>query len=154
MKHLIILTLLLCTLNAQNFSKQMLLGEWELSAAQLNKTVVFGKYIGKTRNGTIKLLFNQTGLLKIEETGDVYNYETQQGQLKIYETKVYKYGYKVRQKNQYDLFKIVGSVDGCLEINLTKKKIYGYNPKRNLKMCKLSNLPQPTYEEAISKYKF
>ena len=88
------------------------------------------------------------------QTSEVYNYEVVQGELKIYETKEYKNGYKVRRKSQYVLFKIVGRVDGCLEVKLTKKKIPGYKPKRNLKMCKLSNFPEPTYQESVSKYRF
>ena len=154
MKIITLLLFTLLTLNAQNFSKQTLLGEWELSSAKLNSAVFFGRYIGKQRNGTLTLLFNKTGFLKVAETGEVYNYEVVQGELKIYETKEYKNGYKVRRKSQYDLFKIVGSVDGCLEVKLTKKKIPGYKPNRNLKMCKLSNFPQPTYQESISKYRF
>jgi hypothetical protein len=154
LKIITLLLLTFLTLNAQSFSKQTLLGEWELSSAKLNSAVFFGRYIGKQRNGTITLLFNKTGFLKVLQTGEVYNYEVVQGELKIYETKEYKYGYKVRRKSQYDLFKIVGSVDGCLEVKLTKKKIPGYKPKRNLKMCKLSNFPEPTYQESISKYRF
>jgi len=154
LKIIILLLFTLLTLNAQNFSKRTLLGEWKLASAKLNSTVFFGRYIGKQRNGTITLLFNKTGFLKVAETGEVYNYDVVQGQLKIYETKEYKYGYKMRRKSQYDLFKIVGRVDGCFEVKLTEKKIPGYKPKRNLKMCKLSNFPQPTYQERISKYRF
>jgi len=154
MKYLLLLITLTSIINAQSFSKQMLLGEWELSSAKLNTAVFFGRYVSKHRNSTLTLLFNKTGFLKVAQTGEVYNYEVVQGQLKIYETKEYKYGYKVRRKSQYDLFKIVGRVDGCLEVKLTKKKIPGYKPNRNLKMCKLSNFPQPTYQESVSKYKF
>ena len=154
MKLIVLLLFTFFTLKAENFSKEMLVGEWELSSAKLNSAVFFGRYIGKQRNGTVTLLFNKTGLLKVAQTGDVYNYEVVQGELKIYETKEYMYGYKVRRKSQYDLFKIVGSLDGCLEVKLTKKKIPGYKPKRNLKMCKLSNFPEPTYQENISKYRF
>ena len=154
MKIITLFLFTLFTLNAQSFSKQMLLGEWELSSAKLNTAVFFGRYVSKHRNSTLTLLFNKTGFLKVAQIGEVYNYEVVQGQLKIYETKEYKNGYKVRRKSQYDLFKIVGSVDGCLEVKLTKKKIPGYKPNRNLKMCKLSNFPQPTYQESISKYSF
>jgi len=154
MKYLLLLITLTSIINAQSFSKQTLLGEWELSSAKLNSAVFFGRYVSKHRNSTLTLLFNKTGFLKVAQTGEVYNYDVVQGELKIYETKEYKYGYKVRRKSQYDLFKIVGRVDGCLEVKLTKKKIPGYKPKRNLKMCKLSNFPQPTYQENISKYRF
>ncbi|MEA2073752.1 MAG: hypothetical protein U9O86_09225 [Campylobacterota bacterium] len=138
MKLILTLLLIFTSLHAQNFTKQTLLGSWELSSAKLNKTVAFGNYIGKERNEVLELLFNPQGLLKVVQTGEVYNYEVVQGQLKIYETKVYKNGYKVRRKNQYDLFKIIGSVDGCQQVKLVQKKIPGYNPKRDLKMCKIS----------------
>lgn len=154
MKYLLLFITLASIINAQNFSKQTLLGEWELSSAKLNTAVFFGRYVNKHRNSTLTLLFNKTGFLKVAETGEVYNYEVVKGELKIYETKEYKNGYKVRRKSQYDLFKIVGRVDGCLEVKLTKKKIPGYKPNRNLKMCKLSNAPVPTYQENVSKYRF
>ena len=154
MKYLLLLITLTSIIYAQSFSKQTLLGEWELSSAKLNSAVFFGRYVSKHRNSTLTLLFNKTGFLKVAQTGEVYNYEVVQGQLKIYETKVYKNNYKVKRKNQYDLFKIVSHVDSCLEVKLTKKKIPGYKPNRNLKMCKLSNFPEPTYQESVSKYKF
>jgi len=154
MKFIVSLLFIFISLQSQNFTKQNLLGTWELSSAKLNKTVVFGNYIGKERNEVLELLFNPHGLLKVVKTGEVYNYEILQGQLKIYETKLYKNGYKVRRKNQYDLFKIIGSVDSCQKVKLLKKKIPGYNPKRDLKMCKISEYPRPTYQENISKYKF
>ena len=142
------------SLNAQNFTKQNLLGMWELSSAKLNKTVAFGNYIGKERNEVLELLFNPQGQLKVVKTGEVFNYEVIQGQLKIYETEVYGNDYRVKRKHRYDLFKIKGSVEGCKLVKLMKKKIPGYNPKRDLKMCKISNYPQPTYQESISKYRF
>ncbi|MDF1879247.1 hypothetical protein JHD46_06295 [Sulfurimonas sp. SAG-AH-194-C20] len=154
MKFILTLLLIFASLQAQNFTKQNLLGSWELSSAKLNKTVAFGNYLGKERNEVIKLLFNPQGLLKVVKTGEVYNYIVVQGQLKIYETKVYKNGYKVRRENQYDLFKIIGSVEGCQKVKLVQKKIPGYNPKRDLKMCKTSSYPRATYQEDISKYKF
>ena len=154
MRYIVMLLLTLVALQAQNFSKQMLLGKWELSSAKLNSSVSFGKYIGKQRNGMLTLLFNQQGFLKVVDTGDIYNYEITQGQLKIYETKVYKNGYKVKRKSRYDLFKIIGNVDGCLKVKVLKKKIPGYTSRYPLKMCKISNLPQATYQESISQYNF
>ena len=154
MKFIIILLFTLLSLQAQNFTKQNLLGKWELSSAKTNKTVAFVNYIGKERNEVLELLFNPQGLLKIVKTGEVYNYEVVQGQLKIYDTKVYGKNYKVKRKNRYDLFKIIGSFEGCDLVKLMKKKIPGYNPKRDLKMCKISNYPQATYQDDISKYRF
>ncbi len=92
--------------------------------------------------------------MKVVKTSEVYNYEVIKGQLKIYDTKIYRNDYRVKRKNRYDLFKIIGSFEGCRLVKLVKKKIPGYNPKRDLKMCKIANLPQSTYQESISKYKF
>ncbi|MEA3522969.1 MAG: hypothetical protein U9R50_08325 [Campylobacterota bacterium] len=154
MKTIILLLFTLSLLQAQNFTKQNLLGKWELSSAKSNKPVAFGNYIGKERNEVIELLFNPQGQLKIVKTNEIYNYEVVHGQLKIYDTKVYRGNYQVKRKNRYDLFKIIGPYEGCSLVKLMKKKIPGYNPKRDLKMCKVSNYPQPTYQENISKYKF
>ncbi|MDF1883635.1 hypothetical protein JHD49_06760 [Sulfurimonas sp. SAG-AH-194-C21] len=153
-KSILLLITITLTLNAQNFSKRTLQGEWELSSAKRNQAVSFGKYIGQTRNGTLTLLFNQRGLLKVLETDEVYNYEVIRGELKIYQIRVYGNNYQVKSTKYYDLFKIIGSVDGCLEVKVIKKRIPGFNSRYNLKMCKLSNYPQPTYQESVSKYRF
>ncbi|QOY53245.1 hypothetical protein [Candidatus Sulfurimonas baltica] len=154
MKLFISLIFVLVSLQAQNFTKQNLLGSWELSSAKLNQIVSFGKYIGKNRNEVLELLFNPQGLMKVVSTGDVYNYEVVQGQLKIYETKVYRNNYQIKRKSRYDLMKIVGSFEGCEVVKIVEKKIPGYKQKYDLKMCKTSNLPQPTYQSEISRYKF
>jgi len=154
MKILLLILLTLVSLQAQSFSKQTLLGSWELSSIKLNSTVAFGKYIGKQRGEILELVFNPQGRVKVLNTGDTYNYEVQNGQLKIYETKVYRNNYKIKNKYRYDLFKILGDFESCKEVKVVKKKIPGYTSRYNLKMCKISNLPQPTYQESISKYKF
>ena len=154
MKLTIILLLAIISIEANSFNKHVLLGSWEVSSAKLNRAVAFGNYIGKERNEVLEILFNPQGLMKVVKTGEVYNYEVVGGQLKIYETKVFRGEYKVKRKNRYDLFKIIGSYEGCQLVKLVEKKIPGYNPKRDLKMCKVSNYPQPTYQENISKYKF
>lgn len=154
MKLLLLTLLAIISLNAQSFSKQKILGTWEVSSAKLNKSIAFGNYIGKKRNEVLTLLFNPQGQMKVVQTGEVYNYETVQGQLKIYETESYRNNYKVKRKNRYDLFKVIGSYEGCNLVKLMKKKIPGYNPKRDLKMCKISNYPQATYQNNISKYNF
>jgi len=154
MKNIIVLLLLTFSLHAQSFTKQKLLGSWELSSAKINATVAFGKYLGKQRNEVLELRFNKQGLMKVVETGDVYNYEVVNGELKIYETKVYRGEYKVKQKHRYDLFKIVGNIEGCQEVKVVKKKIPGYTSRYNLKMCKMANMPQPTYQQNISDYRF
>jgi len=154
MKLLTFLILITISLQATNFNKANLLGSWEVSSAKINKTVAFGNYIGKERNEVLELLFNPQGQMKIVKTAEVYNYEVVQGQLKIYDTKVYRDNYKVKRKNRYDLFKTIGSYEGCKLVKLMEKKIPSYNPKRDLKMCKVSNYPQPIYQDNISKYKF
>ncbi len=152
MKYLLLLIALTNIINAQNFSKQKLLGSWELSAAKVNQTIAFVHYIGKKRNEVLTLLFNPQGQMKVVNTGEIYNYETPKGALQIYETKVYRGDYVVKRKNHYDLFKIIGTVEGCYRVKLIEKKIPGYNPHRDMKMCKISNLPEPTYQESVSKY--
>jgi hypothetical protein len=127
---------------------------WELSSVELNLTVAFGTYIGKKRGEILKLVFNPQGRLKVLNTGDIYNYEIDDGELKIYQTKVYRDNYKIKSKYRYDLFKIVKTFEGCKEVKVTKKKIPGYTSRYNLKMCKISNIPQPTYQESISTYRF
>lgn len=154
MKFIILLLFALFSLQAQNFSKRSLLGSWELSSVKSNSSVSFGKYIGKQRNEVLELLFNTQGQMKIVNTGDIYNYEVVQGQLKIYDTKVYRNNYQVKRKNRYDLMKIVSRFEGCPVVKIVKKKIPGYKSKYDLKMCKISNYPQPTYEESISKYRY
>jgi len=154
MKLIIFLIVLHLSLNAQNFTKQKLLGSWEVSSAKINKSIAFGNYIGNESNEVLELLFNPQGQMKIVKTAEVYNYEVVQGKLRIYDTKVYRNNYKVKRRNRYDLFKIIGSFEGCKLVKLLKKKIPGYNPKRDLKMCKISNYPQATYKENISKYRF
>ena len=154
MKLLLTLILAFISLQAENFTKEKLLGSWELSSAKTNSSVAIGTYTGKKRNETLELRFNTKGQMKIVQTGDVYNYEVIQGQLKFYDTKVYRNDYRVKRKNRYDLLKIVGDAEGCLEVKVVKKKIPGYTSRNNLKMCKTANYPQATYNENISKYNF
>jgi len=141
MRLLLLLLTLFASLHSQNFSKRLLLGTWELSSVKLNATISFGKYLGKQRGEILELVFTPQGSLKVLNNGDVYNYEIVSGTLKIYETKVYKNNYKVKNKNRYDLFKIVGNFEGCKEIKIVKKKIPGYTSRNNLKMCKIAKFP-------------
>ena len=154
MKLIISLLLALASLQAQNFTKEILLGEWELSSSKLNQSVSFGKYVGRERNEVLRLLFNSQGMMKVVNAGDVYNYEIVQGQLKIYETKVYRNNYQIKQTNRYDLMRIVGESEGCAQVKIVEKKIPGYKSSHDLKMCKIAEAPQPTYQSDISKYKF
>jgi len=154
MRLLLIILFTLSTLQAQSFSQQKLLGSWELSSVKSNSFISFGKYIGKQRGEVLELTFNQQGRVKVVNTGDIYNYEVINGDLKIYETKVYKNNYKIKNKYRYDLFRIVGNFEGCDKVKVVKKKIMGYTSRHKLKMCKISNLPKPIYQESILKYKF
>ena len=154
MRYILLLLFIFTIIQAQSFSKRTLLGTWELSSSKTNATVAFGKYIGKKRNEVLILRFNPQGLLRLEQIGDVYNYEVIDGKLKIYETKVYRNNYQIKRKNRYDLFTVIGSVDGCLRVKVTKKKIPGYTSRNDLKMCKVSSYPNPIYQEDISKYRF
>ncbi len=154
MKLILSILLLSISVFAQNFSTSQMPGVWELSSSKLNRTVSFGKDIGKERNGMWQLLFNPQGKLKVEDTGSVYNYEIISGQLKIYQTKVYRNNYEVKEKNRYDLMKIVGNYEGCYLVKIIKKKIPGYKSRHNLKMCKVQNYPQPVVERSTSDFKF
>ena len=152
MKFLLLLALLITTSFAQEFSKQNITGVWEISSAKLNQSISFGKYIGRDRGEVLELVFNRQGRVKVLNTEDVYNYEVINGELKIYESKFYKNNYEVKQKNRYDLFKIVGEADGCQELKIIKKKIPGYKSGHNLKACKIQELPQPVMQ--VKDYRF
>ena len=154
MKLLLIFFTLAFTLQANSFTKAKLLGSWELSSAKINHSISFGTRIGKKRNEVLTLLFNKTGQLKVLPDNDVYNYEVINGELKIYDTKIYKNGYKVKRKNRYDLFKIIGIVEGCKRVKVVKKKIPGLRSATDLKMCKTEDYPKPTYQESLSKYQY
>ena len=68
---------------------------WELSSVKINSIVAFGTYLGKERGEVLKLVFNPQGRVKVLNTNDIYNYEVQNGELKIYQTKVYIDNYKI-----------------------------------------------------------
>ncbi len=154
MKLLLIFFTLTFTLQANSFTKAKLLGSWELTSAKINHSVSFGTRIGKERNEVLTLLFNKTGRLKVLPDNDVYNYEVINGELKIYDTVVYKNDYRVKRKSRYDLFKIIGTVEGCQLVKVIKKKIPGLKSGTDLKMCKTAEYPTPTYQEPISNYQY
>ena len=154
MKIILAMLITLITLQAQNFTKRGLMGTWEVTSSKMNRSVGFGEYYKSGRNSVITLLFNPSGMMKIVDTGDIYNYEVINGKLKIYDTKVYKNNYKIKRKNRYDLFKIVGSIEGCKQVKIVEKKIPGYKSKNDLKMCKTEEYPRATYQRDIKDYKF
>jgi len=145
MKLLILFTLLYASLFAQEFSKSNILGFWEFSSAKLNHSISFGKYIGQKRGEVLTIAFNPQGRLKVLSTGDVYNYEIINGELKIYE---------IEQKNRYDLIKIVAEVEECYEVQVITKKIPGLKSNTNYKACKIQEFPQPTVQVSPQDYKF
>jgi len=154
MKYLWVLFFVLSTLQAQSFSKRLLLGSWEVSSIKQNASVAFGHYIGRERGEALEVVFNQRGRMQVLKSGEVYDYKIVNGTLKIFEVKTYGKNYRVTNKHRYDIFKIVGRADGCFEVKVLKKKIAGLRSRRNLQMCKMANIPQPTYQESKDRYKF
>jgi len=154
MRFLLVSILLTLSLHAQNFTQHSLLGVWKISSTKANGFISFGKDIGKQRREAWTLIFNREGRLKVQETGSVYNYEVVKGKLKIYMTRVAYNGYVTKRKNQYDLMKITGRYEGCLVVKTEVKKITGIKKKDGFKMCKLEEMPVPTYQRGIEDYKF
>jgi len=145
----IILSLILSfttLLQAQSFSKNNILGVWEVSSKKLNGFTSFGKEFSKNRGEAYTLIFNKKGLVKNATTGTIYNYEIINGNLKIYQIKTYKYNYKKKDKNHYDLWAITGSYENCSIAKIVKKKLTGYYRKEGYKFCKIQNYPQPTFK--------
>ena len=138
---LFLLTLLsLQTLFAQGFSVHKLLGNWEISSSKENSFISFGHYVGRDRGESLELMFNNHGRVKVVNTRDVYTYEIKNSQLKIIELRK-GYNNQLQKTYRYDLFKIVGRVDGCYKVKVTKKKITGLTSRHPLKMCKVASYP-------------
>ncbi|MGB5964575.1 MAG: hypothetical protein WBF77_02325 [Sulfurimonadaceae bacterium] len=154
MRFVLIVGFLVLALQAQSFSQKRMYGIWEISSPKTNGIASFGKDIGKERRNHWHLIFNKEGLLKVQETGSVYNYEVIEGALVIYETKVYSHGYEVKQKQRYDRMQIVGSIEGCPLVKTVTKKIIGIKKKEGFKMCKIEEFPQPMYKRNMSDYTF
>jgi len=139
LKYLLILFFTL-NLNAATFTKEKLIGTWELSSEKINSTVSFGSHIGKKRNEIIILKFSRNGILKTN-LNQTFNYEVKNGTFVIYKTKIYKNDFRVKNKNRYDQLKIIGTKEDCYKVKVIKKKIPGYKSKNNYKMCKVENYP-------------
>ncbi len=154
MRALILALLLTTVVFGQNFNKRNIVGVWEISSVKTNGFVSFGTEIGKERREVWTLVFNRHGRLKVQETGKVYNFEVVSGKLKIYESKVYKNGYVVKRKNRYDLMEMSGRLEGCSVVKTTVKKLTGIKKKNGFKMCKIEEMPTPTYQRGIEDYKF
>jgi hypothetical protein len=147
MKNLILVILLSFTtlLQAQSFSKNNILGVWEVSSKKLNGFTTFGKEFSKNRGEVYTLIFNKQGLVKNATTGSIYNYTIINGNLKIYQTKTYKHNYKIKDKRHYDLWAISGSYEGCNLAKIKVKKLTGYYRKDGYKWCKVQDYPHPTF---------
>jgi len=144
----IILSLILSfttLLQAQSFSKNNILGVWEVSSKKIEGFTSFGKNFSTNRGLPYILIFNKQGLVKNKTTGSIYNYEIINGNLKIYQTKTYKYNYKIKDKKHYDLWAISGSYEGCNLAKIKVKKLTGYYRKEAYKWCKVQDYPHPTF---------
>jgi len=147
MKNLILVILLSFTtlLQAQSFSKNNILGVWEVSSKKLNGFTTFGKEFSKNRGEAYTLIFNKKGLVKNATTGSIYNYTIINGNLKIYQTQTYKYNHEIKDKKHYDLWAISGSYEGCNLAKIKVKKLTGYYRKDGYKWCKVQDYPHPTF---------
>jgi len=154
MRFLLMSLLLTLTLQAQSFTQRSILGVWYISSAKANGFISFGKDLGRTRGQVWTLLFNREGRLKVQETGTVYHYEITGGSLKIYMSRVGYNGYVTKRKNQYDLIQITGKYEGCALVKTVVKKINGVKKKEGFKMCKIEEIPTPTYQRNINDYRF
>jgi len=154
MRFIFITLLLTLSLQAQNFSQRTILGIWQISSVNANGFIYFGKDLGHERREVWTLIFNRGGLLKVENTGTIYNYEIVGGKLKIYMTRVGYNGYISKRKNQYDLMEITDRFEGCHLVKTTIKKINGVKRKEGFKMCKIEDMPTPTYQRDLEDYRF
>ena len=147
MKNLILVILLSFTtlLQAQSFSKNNILGVWEVSSKKLNGFTTFGKDFSKNRGEVYTLIFNKKGLVKNATTGSIYNYTIINGNLKIYETKTYKHNHKIKDKRHYDLWAMSGSYEGCILATIKVKNITGFYRQEGYRFCKIEDYPQPTF---------
>ena len=143
MKKIILLFLLSLILNAQSFTSKNILGEWEVSSLKFNGFTSFGKEFSTNRGEVYSLVFNKQGFVKNITTNSVYNYEIINHKLKIYQTKIYRYGNYVKDKKHYDLWKISGTFENCYKSKIIKKKMTGSYRKDGYKWCKVQEYPQP-----------
>jgi len=153
LKNIILIILFTLTIQAQPYTKQSILGVWEVSSLKLNGFTSFGKEFSTNRGETYTLLFNKRGFVKNITTGSIYNYEIINHQLKIYQTKTYKYGNQVKDTRHYDLWKISGTFENCYKSKIIKKKMTGSYRKNGYKWCKIQEYPQPI-SASVANYNF
>ncbi len=143
MRILYILGLFIVILNAKGYTKQSILGVWEVSSLKSNGFTSFGKEFSTNRGESYTLIFNKNGFVKNQTTNTIYNYEVINGELKIYQTKTYKYGNQIKDKRHYDIWKISGVFKNCYKSKIIKKKITGYYRKEGYKWCKVQGYSHP-----------
>jgi len=98
LKIILFIILLVNIIYASSYSKQNIVGVYEVSSLKLNGFTSFGKEFSKNRGEIYTLIFNRTGEVKNQTTSAIYNYEVTNGELKIYQTKTYKDNYKRRSR--------------------------------------------------------
>jgi hypothetical protein len=125
------------------YSKQSILGVWEVSSLKLNGFTSFGKEFSQTRGEVYRLVFSKTNKVKNENTGTVYNYEVVNGELKIYQLSKYGDNYKIKNPHRYDVWKFSGDFGSCTVSKVVTKKIPGYYRKEGYKWCQVEDYPQP-----------
>ncbi len=139
------LTLLASTsVQAQTYTKDSILGVWEVSSLKLNGSPSFGKEVSQKRGEAYRLLFSKNNKVKNQNTGTIYNYEVLNGELKIYQLSKYGNNYQHKNPNRYDLWKFAGDFENCTKSKVISKKIPGYYRKEGYKWCKVEDYPQIT----------
>ena len=131
---------------AGEFTKSGLVGVWEVSSKDPNGFVTFGKDFTTRRGESFTLVFNRRGKVKNATTGTLYDYEVVNGKLKIYQTKSYRDGYRIKDKRHYDLWAMDGLYEGCSVAKVVKKKMVGFYDEEGYKWCKIQDAPRPTVE--------
>jgi len=144
MKNLIFTILISAiNLNAQVFTKDNILGVWEVSSIKPHGFTSFGKEFSKNRSEAYTLLFNRHGFVKNKTTNTIYNYELINNQLFIYQTKTYRNNYQVKNKKRFDLWQISGTFENCYKAKIKTKRIGGYYNKKGYRWCKIQEIAKP-----------
>lgn len=156
-KIVVLISLTTISLNAESFTKNNILGKWEVSAVKYNNYVSFAKYIAKTRGEKIHLIFNPHMKMKIKETKETFEYEILNGKLKIYEIKHTARGNKIDKQTtpwKYDMYYLEKPFEGCHVMKTETKKLLGLKKKDGVKICKIEDYPTATFNVDIKDYNF
>jgi len=139
----IILTLIAITsvLNAQSFNN--ITGTWYITSPKEYKSVSFANDRNGERGGKLTLEFNREGKIRVNESGKIYAYRVKSGKLQIAKD---RRQFDLKRKNRWDIIKVIGRLDnGCLHVKYEKKGLGGYSARDGYKMCKIEDMPKPTY---------